>query len=144
MPPKGYQNLIVWQKAKDLAVQIYKLSNDGKLNKDFCLRDQIRRAAVSIPSNIAEGDERDTDREAVRFFCVAKGSLAELRTQLQIAFEIGYIEKELHQRLDQEASSIANMLGNLIKARSKSFSQGQARGQGPEEIPQQKPLASSP
>ena len=54
MPPKGYQHLIVWQKSKDLAVQIYKISNDGKLSKDFGLRDQMRRSAVSVPSNIAE------------------------------------------------------------------------------------------
>lgn len=121
---KGYQNLIVWQKAKDLAVQIYKLSNDGKLNKDFGLRDQIRRAAVSIPSNIAEGDERDTDREAVRFFYAAKGSLAELRTQLQIAYEIGYLETDTYNNLNQETNSIANMLGALIRARSKSFNPG--------------------
>jgi four helix bundle protein len=122
--PKGYQNLIVWQKAKDLAVQIYKLSTDGELNKNYGLRDQIRRAAVSIPSNIAEGDERDTDREAVRFFYVAKGSLVELRTQLQIAYEIGYLETDSYNHLNQETNTIANMLGALIRARSKSFNPG--------------------
>lgn len=116
----GYQDLFVWQKAKDLAVLVYKVCNEGKLSKDFSLRDQIRRAAVSVPSNVAEGDERDTDREAVRFFYMAKGSLAELRTQLQIAFEVGYLEEELHKRLDREASSLANMLGRLIGARSKA------------------------
>ncbi len=70
---RGYRNLVVWQKAKDLAVTVYRISNVGELSKDFGLRDQIRRSAVSIPSNIAEGDERDTDRDAVRFFYVAKG-----------------------------------------------------------------------
>ena len=82
---KGFEELKVWQKAKDLAVLIYKITSDGKLSKDFGLRDQIRRSAVSIASNIAEGDERETDKESVRFFYIAKGSLAELRTQLMIA-----------------------------------------------------------
>jgi four helix bundle protein len=112
---------VVWQKAKDLAVLVYRISNDGKLSKDFGLRDQLRRSAVSVPSNIAEGDERDTDRESVRFFYIAKGSLAELRTQLQIAHEIGYLETEQYQSLDQVTNTLANMLGRLIKARSKSF-----------------------
>jgi len=118
MPPKGYQHLIVWQKSKDLAVQIYKISNDGKLSKDFGLRDQMRRSAVSVPSNIAEGDERDTDRESVRFFYVAKGSLAELRTQLQIAHEIGYLDDNTYNNLNEASNTVANMLGKLIKARS--------------------------
>jgi four helix bundle protein len=58
----SYRDLLVWQKAKDLAVKAYRVSNEGNLGKDFGLRDQLRRAAVSIASNIAEGDERDTDR----------------------------------------------------------------------------------
>jgi four helix bundle protein len=81
MGKKGFKDLVVWQKAKDLAVIIYRISNKTLLSKDFSLRDQIRRSAVSIASNIAEGDERDTDKESVRFFFIAKGSLAELRTQ---------------------------------------------------------------
>ncbi len=85
MSRKGFKNLIVWQKAKELAVEVYRLSGDGMLGKDFGLRDQMRRSAVSIASNLAEGDERGTDKESVRFFHIAKGSLAELRTQIQIA-----------------------------------------------------------
>lgn len=76
----GFRNLMVWQKARDLVVQIYKLTNRTPFTKDFGLRDQIRRAAVSIPSNIAEGDERDTNKDSVRFLYIAKGSLAELLT----------------------------------------------------------------
>ncbi|MCP5007712.1 MAG: four helix bundle protein [Planctomycetes bacterium] len=70
MSGKGFRDLIVWQKAKDLAVFIYKNTDSGNINKDYGLRDQIRRAAISIPSNIAEGDERETDKEAVRFFYI--------------------------------------------------------------------------
>ena len=64
----GFKELAVWQRSKDLAVWIYKISIAGGLSKDFGLRDQMRRAAVSIASNLAEGDERDTDKDAVRFF----------------------------------------------------------------------------
>ena len=60
----GFKELKVWQKSKDLAVYVYKMTNSGKFGQDYSLRDQIRRAVVSIPSNIAEGDERETDKEA--------------------------------------------------------------------------------
>jgi four helix bundle protein len=119
MGTRGFRDLLVWQKAKDLAVLVYKTSNAGELGRDFGLRDQMRRAAVSVPSNLAEGDERETDKEAVRFFYMAKGSLAELRTQIQIAHEIGYLEQESSKALDDRCIEIAKMLGSLIKARSK-------------------------
>ena len=114
---KGFEELKVWQKAKDLAVLIYKITSDGKLSKDFGLRDQIRRSAVSTASNIAEGDERETDKESVRFFYIAKGSLAELRTQLMIALEIGYLDKDEFAKIEQDCSEIGKMLGGIIKHR---------------------------
>src|SRR5271169_6909171 len=89
-----FLELKVWQRSKDLAVYIYKITNDGPFLRDYGLRDQIRRAAVSIPSNIAEGDELKTNKQSVQYFYMAKGSLAELLTQAQIAFEIGYIDQE--------------------------------------------------
>lgn len=122
MGREGFKGLIVWSRAKDLAVKIYKVSGRGALFKDFGLRDQIRRSAVSIPSNLTEGDERDTDKESVRFFYIAKGSLAELRTQLQIAFEIGYIEKDTFEELDQECIQLGKMIGALIKKRKNKIS----------------------
>jgi len=70
---KGFKELLICQKASDLAVLIYKITNESEFKKDFGIRDQIRRAVISIPSNIAEGDERDTDKEAVRFFLLPKG-----------------------------------------------------------------------
>lgn len=123
MGNKGFRDLIVWQKGKDLAVEIYKITNEKDFVKDFGFKDQIRRSAVSISSNIAEGDERDTDKEAVRFFFIAKGSLAELSTQLQIAYEIGYLEEKLHDDLENRFIELGKMLGALIKARSKSYGQ---------------------
>ncbi len=108
------------QKAKDLAVKIYKISMSGVLGQDFGLRDQIRRSAVSIVSNLAEGDERGTDKESIRFFYIAKGSLAELRTQIQIAYEIGYFEGELYETIDAECNELGWMIGKLIKVRKGS------------------------
>lgn len=72
MGRKGFKDLLVWQKAKELTVIIYKETRTGTLSRDFELRDQIRRSAVSIPSNIAEGDERDTDKESIRFFILLR------------------------------------------------------------------------
>lgn len=118
MGESGFRNLTVWQKSKDLAIYIYKLTNKGFFNKDFGLRDQIRRAAVSVPSNIAEGDERDTNKDSVRFLYIAKGSLAELLTQLEICKEIGYISVEEFSHVSEEYQIVAKMLGKLIKIRS--------------------------
>ncbi len=117
----GFKALNVWQKSKEIAVYIYKITNTGAFNKDYGLRDQIRRAAVSIASNIAEGDERETDKEAVRYFYVAKGSSAEVLTQAIIAYEIEYIQKEVFKEIEQRCTEISSMLSKLISARSKTF-----------------------
>jgi four helix bundle protein len=114
----GYEDLLVWQKAKDLAVAVYRTTEEGRWSRDFGLRDQMTRSGVSVPSNIAEGDERATDKEAVHFFTIAKGSLAELRTQVQIAYEIGCLDEQ-SAALRDRCTEIAKMLGSLIKARSK-------------------------
>ena len=118
MGAEGFRELRVWQAAKELAVLIYRSSESGPLARDFGLRDQLRRAAVSIPSNIAEGDERDTNRDSVRFLYIAKGSLAELRTQLEIARDIGVLSPTLHLDLESKCAEIGRMLGALIKARA--------------------------
>ena len=118
----GFKELKVWQKGKELSVFIYKITLSEKWTKDFGLRDQIRRAAVSIPSNIAEGDERETDKEAVRYFYVAKGSSAEVLTQAIIALEIGYFEKKVFDEIEQKCIEISSMLSRLISARSRTFS----------------------
>ncbi len=114
----GFKDLKVWQESKSLAVEIYRLTQAGQFNQDFGLRDQLRRAAVSIPSNIAEGDERNTNKDAVRFLYIAKGSLAEFRTQLEIAFEIGYINSETFDNLELKCLSLGKKLGSLIKVRA--------------------------
>lgn len=116
-----FRELKVWQRSKDLAVYIYKLTRHGTFAKDYGLRDQIRRAAVSIPSNIAEGDELGTDKQAIRFFYTAKGSSAEVLTQAIIALEIGYIEEESFGHIENECQSVSGMLTRLIQARSKKL-----------------------
>ena len=116
----NFQELKVWQRAKDLAVYIYKETGKGNFNRDFGLRDQMRRAAVSIPSNIAEGDDLDTDKQAVKSFHIAKGSAAEVLTQAIIALEIGYLDRESFSYIENECKGISGMLTRLIGARSPS------------------------
>jgi len=119
MGKRGFRDLKVWQRAKSLAVDVYAaVKRSPELAKDFGLRDQMQRAAVSVCSNIAEGDERDTDKDAVRFFYIAKGSVAELITQLEIAEDARLIDAQLAGKLIKEAEEIGAMLGALIKARA--------------------------
>jgi four helix bundle protein len=112
---KRFEDLTCWQRSVDLAVEIYAQSNLGGLKQDFGLRDQLRRAAVSISSNIAEGKERETIPEFIRYLYIAKGSAGELRTQLIIAGRVGYLTNERVDALINDAEKIGAMLGNLIK-----------------------------
>lgn len=114
----NFQKLRVWQTAKELVVYIYKLTQNPQFIKDFGFKDQIQRAAVSISSNIAEGDELGTDKLSVRHFYIAKGSSAELMTQLIIANEIGYVDQSTAELLVDECDKISSMLTKLIRARS--------------------------
>ncbi|HUX57688.1 MAG TPA: four helix bundle protein [Bacteroidales bacterium] len=113
-----FQKLRVWQLAKELAVKIYKLTRTSVLSKDYGFKDQIQRSAISIPSNISEGDELDTDKQYVRHFYIAKGSTAELLTQIIIGQEIGYISNLKSEELINDCKIISVMLTKLIKARS--------------------------
>jgi four helix bundle protein len=114
----NFQKLRVWQLAKELAVKIYKLTQNSIILKDFGFKDQIQRSAVSIPSNIAEGDDLETDKQSVKHFYIAKGSTAELLTQVIIAREIGYIDTETSNSLINDCKIISVMLTKLIKSRS--------------------------
>ena len=109
--------LEVWQLSHVLAVDVYKLTLNGKLYKDFSLRDQMRRSAISVPSNIAEGEESGFDKLGVRYFYNAKASLAELKTQLLIANEIGYICKLEYISLGERIEIISKKLRKLINYR---------------------------
>lgn len=114
---QGYRKLQAWQRSKALAVVIYRLTDSPPLTRDFVLRDQMRRAAISVCSNLAEGDARQTDKESVQFFFIAKGSLAELSAQLDIAQEVHALDKNAIAAVTEECEEIAAMIRGLIKHR---------------------------
>lgn len=113
----NFKELRVWKESIDLAEEIYKLTRREPFSKDFGLKDQIQRAVFSVASNIAEGDERKTLKEAKYFFNIAKGSVAEVITQLHIAFRVGYITKKTLMRLEDNTQKIRASIKNLIKNR---------------------------
>lgn len=108
----GFEDLDVWRRSARLSADLYKATQELR---DFGFRDQLTRSALSIASNIAEGYERDSDREIARFLTIAKGSAGELRTQLYIGIEAGYLEKQIGMSWADEATQIGRILGALIK-----------------------------
>ncbi len=114
-----FEQLKVWQKAVDLAVRVYEITNKKPFSSDFGLRDQMRRSSVSISSNISEGDELDSDKSSVRHFKIAKGSSGELFTQAIIAFRVSYLGKTEYDYLRTECQDIMAMLSKLIKYRNR-------------------------
>ena len=115
-PIRKFEDLIAWQHARKLSSLIYRITSQGNFSKDFGLKDQIRRAAVSIMSNIAEGYEREGPNEFHRFLTIAKASCAEVRSQLYVAFDVGYLEKQMFDDLMQKADEVARILGGLRKS----------------------------
>jgi four helix bundle protein len=115
-----FLKLTVWKRAKDLAVFIYGVTNENGFDRDLGLKDQIRRAAVSISSNIAEGDELNTNKQAINHFYIAKGSSAEVYNQAIIACEVGYINADTLNHIKGECSAISKMLYSLIRSRSET------------------------
>ncbi len=113
-----FEDLEVWKEGMRLTVDIYKRLKDCK---DFGLRDQMQRAAVSIPSNIAEGFERNSNKEFIQFLYIAKSSCAELRTQSYLATEIGIWDKAIGDDLIERTKKISAMLYKLIRTRKKKF-----------------------
>jgi four helix bundle protein len=115
----NFENLKVWHRAVELAVSVYRLTGNNKsFQKDFGLKDQIQRSSVSISSNISEGDELGSDKQAIRQFFIAKGSAAELYTQLLISYKIGYLTEDENKYYMNECKGVSSMLANLIKSRS--------------------------
>lgn len=112
-----FEDIIAWQKAKNLAADIY-----GKFRncKDFSFRDQIQRAAVSIGNNIAEGYERKGDRELNKFLFISKGSCGEVRSMLYLALDLGYIDKREFDSMCAQALEISRMLSAFIKKLNKN------------------------
>ena len=113
-----FRKLRVWQKSKQLAVEIYKLTNDNDLfSKDFRFKDQLRACSISVPSNIAEGDELMSNKQANRHFHIARGSAAEAITQIIIAHEVGYVTKDQQDYFVDGFEHVSSMLNKLISTR---------------------------
>ena len=114
----SFQDLRVWREALKLTTEIYKTTADFPKHELYGLSQQIRRAAVSVPNNIAEGKGHRSDREFVRFLFHARGSLLELQTQLLIANELQYFRKEEGPRLLAQAEAVGRALSGLINSMS--------------------------
>ncbi len=108
-----FEDLIAWQKARELTRAIYQVTHCGMFARDFELARQIQKAAVSIMSNIAEGFERRGQREFHQFLSTAKGSCAEVRSQLYVAFDVGYLEEPDFLRLLAQAEEVGRIVGGL-------------------------------
>jgi len=119
-----FEDIEAWQKARELTREIYRITNQGAFVKDFGLRDQIRRAAVSIMSNIAEGFGRGGNREFIQFLSTAKGSASEVEAQLYVALDAEYITKDQFQQLYGLAQSSGKMIGGFIRYLQKSEHKG--------------------
>jgi four helix bundle protein len=111
-----FEDLIAWQKARQLTSDIYRITAHGEFAKDFGLRDQIRRAAVSVMSNIAEGFDRASRSEFHQFLVIAKASCAEVRSQLYVAQDVGYINQEIFDTVSNTTSELSRIIGGLRAA----------------------------
>ena len=113
---RSFEDLLVWQMGIELVKRLYLLTSSGSVSRDFGLKDQIRRAAVSIPTNIAEGFERSSRKEYLMFLNIAKGSAGEVRSLIRVALDVGYIDKEVYESLRVDVVKLSAYMFNHIKA----------------------------
>jgi four helix bundle protein len=111
-----FEDLQAWQLSMDLVVSVYECSQKWPTEERYGLTSQIRRAASSVPSNIAEGKGRASDREFIKFLDYARGSLYEVQTQLEIAVRLNYLSREAAKALENQASEVGRVLNGLIRA----------------------------
>jgi four helix bundle protein len=123
----SFENLECWKQAKDLAVEVHKLSNNGNLNHDYGLRSQLRKSALSVASSIAGGRERGDSKAFIEFLYEAKVHAAALRTQLIISKDIGYLGEGDYLDFEDRINHIKAMIGGLIKAIKNRSSQNADR-----------------
>jgi len=109
-----FEDLDIWRESIGFAKEIYHITSKGKFNKDFSFKDQIRRAIISISSNIAEGFERNNNNEFRRFLIISKGSIGEARTQLYIALKIDYISQEQFNDLNRKLQDLSKKIGGFV------------------------------
>jgi len=110
----SFEDLEVWKNASDLGVEIYKLTSCGKIAKDFGLKDQIQRAALSISNNIAEGYEYDYNKDFIKYLRFAKGSTGEVRNIMHFLLKVNYVEQEFHDKMCVELISVSKQLKGFI------------------------------
>ncbi|MFO7885402.1 MAG: four helix bundle protein, partial [Desulfobacteraceae bacterium] len=113
----GYKQLTVWQKAMGLVMHVYKAASNFPAHEQYGLGSQMRRCAVSIPSNIAEGYGRNSNKEMVRFLDIAKGSLYELDTQLEISRQLDYLDAQKHKTIFNLLDETSRLLSGLRKSK---------------------------
>lgn len=121
---RRFEDIEAWQHARELTRSVYRISGTGAFGQDYSLRNQIRRAAVSIMANIAEGYERDGNEEFVQFLYIAKASAGEVRSHLYVALDQEYLTREEFTQLAEQAKRISMMIHGLIKALSASEYRG--------------------
>jgi len=122
MSVKDYRELIVWQKAMDLVTAAYRTTANFPKQEVYGLISQMRRAAVSIPSNIAEGQARNTTRDFLQFLAIAYGSLKELETQILIAERLAYIDSHVSKLLMESTTEVARLISGLANSLKKRIS----------------------
>jgi len=120
MKVNRFEDLDVWQKARGLVRLVYMMTKDGKFSQDFSLKDQMRRASVSIMANIAEGFSRKSDKEFGQFLFIAKSSAAELQSHAYVALDQGYLTKSDFGQIYNDIDHECRMLSNLIKHLSRT------------------------
>ncbi|HEX7191821.1 MAG TPA: four helix bundle protein [Thermoanaerobaculia bacterium] len=118
MAPSNYRNLLVWQKARELAKLVYRTTRTFPKSETFGLSSQMQRAAISILSNIAEGDGRSSVRDRQRFQSIARGSAMEIEAQIVIAADLDYVTQEIAQDLEQRSIEITRMLSGMLRTRT--------------------------
>lgn len=115
-----FEDLQIWQMARDLSVAVYSLTKDGEFSKDWGLRDQIQRASVSVMSNIAEGFERYSRQEFKQFLSIARGSCAEVRSQIQLAQSLGYVAESDCSTIYEKCIVLSRSIGGLRSSLERS------------------------
>ena len=122
---KRFADIVAWQKGREVVKKIYELTRQGAFSRDWGLKDQIQRAAVSICSNIAEGFERSGNKEFANFLWIAKGSVGEVASQLYNAKDCGYIDEETFAAIQGDLNLVSAMLYNLIRSLKSSPLKGE-------------------
>ena len=121
---RSFEDLVAWQLARELVKEVYRVTSSGNFSRDFGLRDQVRRAAVSVISNIAEGFERHGNKEFIQYLYQAKGSCGEVRTQICLAQDLDYLTEDTFDRLHELVTRTGQITSGLIRYLAQSEMKG--------------------